>query len=337
MKTAGWTGSVAVLGVALAMAAPACKDNQGGGGGGAGGQADGEGGASGEGGGAGSSGGQGGGGTGGQAGGGGNPGAGGAAGVACMPKLIGIVRDFTNAHPDFERNTNQPAPLDAGIPDGGTPDAGPMPAPLAIGMVEKKLGTDGKPVYARTGPFRDANGFVQVEGKTTFDQWFRNSPGVNMWQQHEVTWAPLTDTLHSFGSDADFFPIDGLLLGNKDLVTGTPSAMAATADLEHNQLFTFELHGELLYQGGKDEEIIIESDDDSWVFINGNLALDNGGLHGFGYRTLALDSAATALGIEPGKTYPFAIFFADRKLSNAKLRFSSGAKLTNCAAILPSN
>lgn len=65
--------------------------------------------------------------------------------------LTGTVRDFNDAHPDFESVTG----VDPGI-------------------VQTALGTDKKPVY--TGQA----GNPTTHGQEAFDQWYRDVPSVNM-------------------------------------------------------------------------------------------------------------------------------------------------------------
>ena len=60
-------------------------------------------------------------------------------------------------------------------------------------------------------------------------------------------------------------------------------------------------------------------DDDFWTFINGQLAIDIGGVHGATSGSVDLSNVAiaTALGITNGEIYEVAIFQAERHTTNS--------------------
>jgi fibro-slime domain-containing protein len=53
-------------------------------------------------------------------------------------------------------------------------------------------------------------------------------------------------------------------------------------------------------------------DDDMWVFINRQLAIDLGGLHQRASAEVALDDIAPQFGLTTGQSYPLHFFFAER-------------------------
>jgi fibro-slime domain-containing protein len=186
------------------------------------------------------------------------------------PKLRGTIRDFSSSHPDFE------------LPLFGDQSE--------YGIVGLELGPDDKPVYL-------GGRNITTSGAASFDQWYRDVPGVNESKAMELELQELTGEPGMFAyDDQTFFPIDGELLGNERRF--------------HNFHFTFEATTTFKYIGG--EVFRFEGDDDMWVFINRRLAIDLGGIHGRKPARVSLDERAGALGLELGGTYSLHFFFAER-------------------------
>jgi len=250
-------------------------------------------------------------------------------------QLSAVVRDFkgsnlTGGHLDFER----------------TPSAG---YGQYAQMVNDSLDADGKPVFKTAGrrvsttwkdvnnrPTIDTRSYITAktgdrvgamatgtggasQSATTFAQWYRDIPGTNASKLITLNLVRTANTnTYTFNDQTDsyytgrggFFPIDGELLGNS---SGSK-----------NFSFTTEIDTNFEFQRGTGQLFTFTGDDDVWVFIDGKLVVDLGGVHSAASQSIELDRLAW---LTSGNTYRLKIFHAERHTTQSNFRIDTTLQL----------
>jgi len=164
----------------------------------------------------------------------------------------------------------------------------------------------------------DHDGFVQ--SATSFDQWFRDIPGVNLSRPLAITLRRDAGSGHyvfddrtdpAYAGRGGFFPIDGQLFGNSE-------------GSSHNYHFTYELAMNFTHREGEGQVFTFRGDDDVWVFIDGRLVIDIGGIHNAVEQTIDLDRLEW---LEDGETHRIHFFFAERNRVASNFRIETNIEM----------
>lgn len=205
------------------------------------------------------------------------------------------------------------------------------------GMVEQHLGPNGVPVKAALFPsnckitdhldywFIPESLAVDAQGKTLTNMTCRDLyislDSAGYWL------AEISKNAVSQGNEANrggMFLLDDFQYLDSAKIIPNPyyDQLRGGADnTNHNFGFAMKIQATFVYQPGQYFDFL--GDDDVWVFINNRLAVDIGGQHAQVAGAVDLDT----LGLVPGETYPFHIFYAERHTSSSNFRMHTSINL----------
>lgn len=229
---------------------------------------------------------------------------------SCGTTLWGLARDFIGYQEMAKDLRGTPHPDFGSHYCCGNPQ----------GTVLPTLGADDKPVYNPANVAGDYSNGVGLTGPEAFAQWYNDTPGVNLSYLVGFHLVPSPDGLTRVFSSKLYFPVDGVGFGNFN--------DRGEDGQSHNCGFTTELHTKFKYEGG--ETFSFEGDDDLWVFINRQLAIDMGGIHSATKGHVALDEFAAKTGMIVGQIYSFDLFNAERHPSGSNFTITTSMTFVDC-------
>ncbi len=233
--------------------------------------------------------------------------------------------------------------------EGGHPDFESFGGTTTVGLVAEVLDDDGKPFSSGDlrgmkiqSEYRDSQGRNinpsmydpslgdhcgrLVDGPSSngltssdrFDQWYRDVPGVNLSTTIQLTLTRVQGTdRYVFDSAVDtehgtygFFPVNGELYGD--------------FRNDRNYHFTTEINTQFTFNRDTGQIFKFTGDDDVWVYIDGRLVVDLGGLHPKRNQFLDLDRLDW---LQDGTTYSLDIFHAERRFSGSNFRIETTLQL----------
>ncbi|MBX7193091.1 MAG: DUF4215 domain-containing protein, partial [Sandaracinaceae bacterium] len=225
----------------------------------------------------------------------------------------GVTQSGSPTHPDFDAR-------------GG--------AGITFSMTGTRLDGEGRPTFS--GTVVGGSGALSAD---SFRDWYRDS-GRDVPVLGTLTLDRLAGT-DSYQYDASaFFPLDGRGWTEPGAIGESyPDALPAV----HNYSFTTEIHTWFVYGG--DEHLEFRGDDDVWVFVDGQLCLDVGGLHGpesgvmdFATPSLAGDARQVAIvdacraRLSVGHVYELVVFHAERRCCGSNFRLTLSGFATASSA-----
>jgi fibro-slime domain-containing protein len=254
--------------------------------------------------------------------------------------MTGVVRDFrarnaAGGHADFELS----------------PTAG---LGHYVGMVQDQLDSDGKPVMASTGykvsaEWRDNAGRIMNRPKpyinsvvgdvmgacsgvqggclTTapnFAQWYRDVPGVNMSALVPLDLSRMTGTnVYIFDDQVDthYARLNGFFCVNGRLFDGGNGG-AQGGNMNYD--FTYTIDANFTYHRGQNQYFAFSGNDDIWVFIDGKLVVDLGGMHANLLQRIDLDRLNW---IVDGQDFNMKMFYAQRNRPYCNLHIETSMSM----------
>ncbi len=194
-------------------------------------------------------------------------------------------------------------------------------------LTEPKLDQNYLPVAREGGNLLPNRGLTQAN----FARWFNAVEGKSQSVASKIDFRYDGDIATFAYENNNFYPLNNIVL----------PAETVNAD-NNNHLFTMNLGVPIEVMGEGKESFSISADDDTWVYINDDIVLDMGGVHGVMTGKFKIqengevytavedeDLAYSGVKLEKGKGAIVRIFHADRDSTESVMRMSFSNTLVN--------
>jgi len=278
----------------------------------------------------------------------------------CFLRVPAVFRDFADTHPDFTNktcNARAPGAVASALDAGARPVLGTAAAAVTAACLSSAAN------FADWYTSNTRNATLAGE-LLLFEVGYVNRYGAQGEQFQIID--PTSQALLPFDGNPLFFPVDSIngptaqrlpasIPVQYGVLAATPESTVFPGAPSHNFAFTSEMQLWFPYTADTSITLFLGADDDAWVFLNGQLALDLGGIHeqqsanltingALGQVTATFEDAtiptvvrtATDFGLLAGNLYTLSIFDAERKppLSSLYLAFRGFApQSSKCSAI----